>query len=167
MQQFTPGESWDEMLQFGLTFKHGQSQVDILWWSLCHLWIASPSPSSSQFVFNPSLPISNKTPPQRTRGDTSAEFNCENLALIELENKYHPMVLRDGNHVKYISLSSSITRECCFVSLSRVEVKHYLISRMVLGNKYEILSVFIFYCRCNPLDRLSSIINVPCIREPH
>ena len=108
-----------------------------------------------------------KTPPQGTREDTSAEFNCENLALIELENKYHPMVLRDGNHVKYISLSSSITRECCFVSLSRVEVKHYLISRMVLGNKYEILSVFIFYCRCNPLDRLSSIINVPCIREPH
>ena len=108
-----------------------------------------------------------KTPPQGTREDTSAELNCENLALIELENKYHPMALWDGNHVKYISLSSSITRECCFVSLSRVEVKHYLISRMVLGNKYEILSVFIFYCRCNPLDRLSSIINVPCIREPH
>ena len=96
-----------------------------------------------------------KTPPQETREDTSAEFNCENLALIG----------RDGNHVKYISLSSSISRECCFVSLFRVEVKHFLISRMVLGNKYEIFYVFIFYCRCNPLDRLGSIINVPCIRE--
>ena len=159
------------MLQFGLTFKHGQSQVDIIWWSLCvnsEQLLPLHPPLSLYSIPHYQFPIARvKTPPQGTREDTSAEFNCENLALIELENKYHPMVLRDGNHVKYISLSSSITRECCFVSLSRVEVKHYLISRMVLGNKYEILSVFIFYCRCNPLDRLSSIINVPCIREPH